>query len=774
MAPKHSPNSVSTRCVIQSLTALTLSCLGLTLPSVASVQPERPQIPPGGNNWKQPPGGLTCALGTQDLNSGLTPANLVAALLGPGVSVFNVTYHGANVAAGTFAGGTGIVGFESGVILSSGNVAYVPGPNTQDDSTADNMLGCDPDLNTLIPGYTTFDASVLEFDFECQGTQVIAFQYVFTSEEYNEWVNTAYNDVFGFFLNGANIALVPGGGGLAVSINNVNCGNPYNPPGGSFCNLHINNDCDDIPPGGFPCAGARDTQMDGLTVVLTATGVLNPGLNHIKLAVADAGDHILDSNLFIQGQSFACGQPTCACCHTPTLTCQDYVFQADCQAPGDVWSVGLTCSQLNPPCAPPNQGEGVDCDSPIVIGALPYTDVNTTCLKDNDYSDSCLGYYDNGDDILYRFTLSAPRCLNITVTGATAADNWIGVALDNVCPPGPACLAQATTAGTVATISNLTLGAGTYFLMIDRWPLSEDCIHYTLNITDCGAPTGACCNAATGACQDNVLESNCQGPNETWHANTACNQLPPPCGPGNPGTGVDCEFPIIINTLPYTDVNSTCMMSDDYNNTCLGLYDEGQDIVYVLALSGPKCLDIVVNGATADDNWIGVALDSDCPPGATCLAQATSDATTAMISNVALPAGTYFLMIDRWPGADVDCLNFTLTVAECSAATGACCLGTYQGACQMLTEANCAALNGAFRGVGVACDPGGTSVCGCAGDCNCDGIVNFDDINAFVEAVSLGTSCNPYNADCDGNGSIDFGDINPFVELLSNPAYQCP
>jgi hypothetical protein len=148
--------------------------------------PARPQVLRGDNNWVPPATRAPRAVTTQDLNSGLGPADLVTALLGPGVTVSNVTFTGANAAAGTFAGGTGIIGFESGIMLSSGNVAFVPGPNTQDDVSGVNAGIGDPDLDGLIPGYTTFDASILEFDFQCSGTQIIQFQYVFTSEEYNE------------------------------------------------------------------------------------------------------------------------------------------------------------------------------------------------------------------------------------------------------------------------------------------------------------------------------------------------------------------------------------------------------------------------------------------------------------------------------------------------------------------------------------------------------------------------------------------------------------
>ncbi len=60
------------------------------------------------------------------------------------------------------------------------------------------------------------------------------------------------------------------------------------------------------------------------------------------------------------------------------------------------------------------------------------------------------------------------------------------------------------------------------------------------------------------------------------------------------------------------------------------------------------------------------------------------------------------------------------------------------------------------------------------GDMDCDGDVDFDDINPFVLALSDPVayqqqypSCNLLNADCDGDGDVDFDDINPFVAILS-------
>lgn len=275
---------------------------------------------------------LTGGLTTVDLTS-LSATDLTDALIGSGPnapSISNVTYVGADVAAGTFAGGTGIIGFESGIVLSSGDISLAVGPNVTDDITQDNDQPGDADLDLLIPDYETNDAAILEFDIECGTLQVISFQFVFASDEYNEWVNTEYNDVFGFFLNGTNIAVLPDGV-TPVSINNVNGGNPdecvndFDDDGDGLIDgddpdcttpqdnivgelnansqYYINNACEE-PDGGTPCG--INTEMDGLTVVFTATGLLQPGPNHIKLAIADAGDWSYDSNVFIKAESFVC------------------------------------------------------------------------------------------------------------------------------------------------------------------------------------------------------------------------------------------------------------------------------------------------------------------------------------------------------------------------------------------------------------------------------------------------------------------------------------
>ncbi|MEN8218148.1 MAG: choice-of-anchor L domain-containing protein [Pseudomonadota bacterium] len=172
----------------------------------------------------------------------------------------------------------------------------------------------DPDLQTLIPAFPTYDAAVLEFDF-VPVSDVITFKYVFASEEYNEYGNSDFNDVFGFFVNGVNVALLPDGVTL-VSINTVNGGNPFgvNPQNPSF---FIDNDCND-----GPCS--VNIEADGLTVVLTAVAQVNAGqVNHAKLAISDAGDHVLDSWVLIKVGSFQVDDVPPSCEIAPVDTNED-------------------------------------------------------------------------------------------------------------------------------------------------------------------------------------------------------------------------------------------------------------------------------------------------------------------------------------------------------------------------------------------------------------------------------------------------------------------
>ena len=227
---------------------------------------------------------------TSDLNS-MTPQQLAQLLAGPGVTVSNVSFTGANVAGGSFSGGLADgLGIDSGVILSSGSIANAAGPNRDDQITTVNEAPGDGNLDSIVgTGHTTFDAAVLEFDF-IPSASTVTFRYVFASDEYNEFVGF-FNDVFAFYIDGQNVALIPGTN-TPVAINSVNLN--------TNSSFYRNNDPSDL---GIPTPFG--TQFDGFTSVLTATATLTPNVSHhIKLAIADTDDFVLDSAVFLQAASF--------------------------------------------------------------------------------------------------------------------------------------------------------------------------------------------------------------------------------------------------------------------------------------------------------------------------------------------------------------------------------------------------------------------------------------------------------------------------------------
>lgn len=217
--------------------------------------------------------------------------------------VTGATTIGNSAGTGTFSNGGGSIILDEGVILSTGNIDNAPGPNNS--NGAGNALGggSDPDLALLAAG-NIFDAVGVEFNFQPTISQ-INFQYVFASEEYCEYVNSQFNDVFGFFIsgpgisggfssNGQNIAVLPGSG-LFVAINTVN---------------HLSNTSYFVPNQGN-CNGTTnmaDIQFDGWTTLLTAVANVIPcETYHIRLVIGDVGDGIFDSAVFLGANTFSAG-----------------------------------------------------------------------------------------------------------------------------------------------------------------------------------------------------------------------------------------------------------------------------------------------------------------------------------------------------------------------------------------------------------------------------------------------------------------------------------
>ncbi len=105
-------------------------------------------------------------------------------------------------------------------------------------------------------------------------------------------------------------------------------------------------------------------------------------------------------------------------------------------------------------------------------------------------------------------------------------------------------------------------------------------------------------------------------------------------------------------------------------------------------------------------------------------------------------------------------------------ATGACCAAN--GACSVLTQAACLSAGGSYEGDETTCTPNPCAQPYCLGDVDCNGVVDFFDIDPFVArlgcpgAGDCGGACPWQNADIDEDGDVDFFDIDPFVGRLGS------
>lgn len=203
---------------------------------------------------------------------------------------------------------------QNGVVLATGSVNDVPGPNTSNTFAGGGWPG-DPQLFDYIqnlgidPGLTSYnDATIMEFDFTPL-TDSISFNFVFGSNEYGTF-QCSFSDAFAFFLEDmvtgeiVNMALVPDTPGeVPISVTTIRD------------ELH-NGTCSSENPDFFevfygttgePPASAP-VNLNGLTVLMQAWQFVTPNNPYrMKLVVADRNDSSWDSAVFIEGGSFFIG-----------------------------------------------------------------------------------------------------------------------------------------------------------------------------------------------------------------------------------------------------------------------------------------------------------------------------------------------------------------------------------------------------------------------------------------------------------------------------------
>ncbi|MGB0887758.1 MAG: choice-of-anchor L domain-containing protein [Vicingaceae bacterium] len=251
---------------------------------------------------------LTAQMVTSNTTPYNTAANLVNnILLGQGVSAANITFSGNPNQIGFFNNGNTLspsLGLDSGIVMSTGNINDIPvggiQPSEDFNGPADNDLlliaqSVQAGINT------TNDAAALEFDFTPQG-DTVEFRFVFASDEYHQWINTVYNDIFAFFISGPGItgpyaspAAFPNG---AINIAQV--------PGTSdpitISTIHpgLNSQFFVDNP------NEANNEFNGFSTVITIKQFVQCGQTyHFKLAVADCQDGTLDTGVFLEGSSFS-------------------------------------------------------------------------------------------------------------------------------------------------------------------------------------------------------------------------------------------------------------------------------------------------------------------------------------------------------------------------------------------------------------------------------------------------------------------------------------
>ena len=253
----------------------------------------------------------------------ITAQAMAEMLVPPWVIVANATNIGAVVTRGAFTNGNCCgLPIDSGVILSSGDILNALGTNDHDGWDIGDVGGFpDLHLNLLVDDEDsdeeTDDAAVLEFDVVSTNSCALSFRYIYASEEYPEYTGNIYTDPLGIFITTNrtggeweiyatnNIALIPGGVNVPVSVNTVHGGGGLWPSTASPTNALYYVDNHDPYHSSVPPYATGESvfsiQYDGMTVLLLAhTSIAANVTNHVKIAIADYRDNTHDSAIFLK------------------------------------------------------------------------------------------------------------------------------------------------------------------------------------------------------------------------------------------------------------------------------------------------------------------------------------------------------------------------------------------------------------------------------------------------------------------------------------------
>jgi hypothetical protein len=192
---------------------------------------------------------------------------------------------------------------------------------------------------------------------------------------------------------------------------------------------------------------------------------------------------------------------------------------------------------------------GEDCNDPIVVDSYPYFDEGCTTEYMNDI-------FNESPDVFYQFTTDVDQAVTVSLCTGSDFDTYLWILSDDCATlyaeNDDAC-------GYVSEVFVPCMPAGTYYAVIEGY--SSDAGHYTIDIAlgeECGTPT----------------------------------------------EGEDCETPIPILQLPYSDSQNSCDFEDDG-------FSPSSDVFYHLTMDVAADLIVTLCDVSGYDTYLRL-LAEDC------------------------------------------------------------------------------------------------------------------------------------------------------------------
>lgn len=403
------------------------------------------------------------------------------------------------------------------------------------------------------------------------------------------------------------------------------------------------------------------------------------------------------------------------------------------------------------------------CSDAIYITEGTYT--ANTAMASTDES----GYA--GQNIWYVYTPSATGIANFSLCGSDF-DTKMAVYDGYTCSPLPTQLAyddDDCPTNTASLIEGIPVVYGNEYLVeVGGYSTYTGNTELVIDLVI----GGACCDPATGECNNTLDEATClamYGGTGIYNAGEDCASFT--CIIVTPGD--NCSDPYVVtlglSDLPYTNAGQyTCDRGNDYvgADMCYGnYYGNGEDMVYQFTFTEDMTIEFTMDphGTT----WTYLELREDCPPsggssGACVFYMRNTGSGVYSSGPVTVLAGTYYGIVDTWPSPD--CIpEFDLTIAASVPPEGRCCYGYPQGSlCDDVIELDCIALGGAWDGT-KTCSANPCIIASPGDNCEDPYVVKLpDDMNSGPDNnqfINLNYTCdrgNDYAATC--LGSYDGGE----------------